>query len=107
MPYSDYLFFSSDEGDNEALRNQMKKYQAMGPKLVIAMLGMEGSLCFDGKDFYKYGIVKCDKVVDTMGAGDSYIAGFLAGIVDGLSIEECMYQGAATATETLKYFGAW
>ena len=107
MPYSDYLFFSSDEGDNEALRNQMKKYQAKGPKLVIAMLGMDGSLCFDGKDFYKYGIVKCDKVVDTMGAGDSYIAGFLAGIVDGLSIEECMHQGAATATETLKYFGAW
>lgn len=107
MPYSDYLFFSSDEGDNEVLRNQMKKYQAMGPKLVIAMLGMDGSLCFDGKDFYKYGIVKCDKVVDTMGAGDSYIAGFLAGIVDGLSIEECMHQGAATATETLKYFGAW
>ena len=51
--------------------------------------------------------MKCDKVVDTMGAGDSYIAGFLAGIVDGLSIEECMHQGAATATETLKYFGAW
>ena len=107
MPYSDYLFFSSDEGDNDALRNQMKEYQVKGPKIVVAMLGMQGSLCYDGKDFHKYGIVECDNVVDTMGAGDSYIAGFLAGIVDGLSIEECMHQGAATATETLKYFGAW
>ena len=107
MPYSDYLFFSSDEGDNEALRNQMKEYQVKGPKIVVAMLGTQGSLCYDGKDFHKYGIVECDNVVDTMGAGDSYIAGFLAGIVDGLSIEECMHQGAATATETLKYFGAW
>jgi fructoselysine 6-kinase len=42
-----------------------------------------------------------------MGAGDSYIAGFLFGIVEGLSIEEAMYKGAANATETLKYFGAW
>ncbi|WP_252255885.1 PfkB family carbohydrate kinase [Mediterraneibacter faecis] len=42
-----------------------------------------------------------------MGAGDSYIAGFLTGIVDGLSIEGAMEKGAANATETLKYFGAW
>ena len=107
MPYSDYLFFSSDEGDCQAVREQMKAYQQKGPKMVIAMLGIEGSLCYDGEKYYKYGIVECDNVVDTMGAGDSYIAGFLAGIVDGLNIEECMHQGAATATETLKYFGAW
>lgn len=107
MPYTDYLFFSSDEGDTEALREQMKKYKAIGPKLVIAMLGTDGSICYDGNEFHKYGIVECDNVVDTMGAGDSYIAGFLSGIVDGLSIEECMHQGAKTATDTLKYFGAW
>ena len=107
MPYTDYLFFSSDEGDTDALREQMKKYKAVGPKLVVAMLGTDGSICYDGNEFHKYGIVECDNVVDTMGAGDSYIAGFLAGIVDGLSIEECMHQGAKTATDTLKYFGAW
>lgn len=107
MPYTDYLFFSSDDGDNEALREQMKKYKEVGPKLVVAMLGTDGSICYDGKEFHKYGIVKCDNVVDTMGAGDSYIAGFLSGIVEGLSIEECMHKGAKTATDTLKYFGAW
>ena len=42
-----------------------------------------------------------------MGAGDSYIAGFLFGIKEGLDIGECMRRGAANATETLKYFGAW
>ena len=57
--------------------------------------------------FHKYGIVPCDNVVDSMGAGDSYIAGFLFGKVEGLSLEECMHKGAANATETLKYFGAW
>lgn len=107
MPYTDYLFFSSDEGDSEELREQMKKYKEKGPELVVAMLGTDGSLCYDGNKFYKYGIVECDNVVDTMGAGDSYIAGFLGGIIDGLSIEEAMHKGAATATETLKYFGAW
>ena len=107
MPYTDYLFFSSDEGDTEALREQMKKYKAIGPKLVIAMLGTDGSICYDGNEFHKYGIVECDNVVDTMGAGDSYIAGFLSGIIEGLEIEKCMEKGARTSTETLKYFGAW
>ena len=107
MPYTDYLFFSSDEGDTEELRKQMKEYHDKGPKLVLAMLGTAGSLCYDGEKYHSYGIVECDHVVDSMGAGDSYIAGFLCGIVEGLSIEECMHKGAATATETLKYFGAW
>ena len=107
MPYTDYLFFSSDDGDSPELREQIKAYHAKGPKLVITMMGEDGSLCYDGKEFHKYGIVPCDSLVDTMGAGDSYIAGFLFGIVDGLSIEEAMHKGAANATQTLKYFGAW
>ena len=42
-----------------------------------------------------------------MGAGDSYIAGFLTGIVQGQSIEKAMEMGASCSTETLGYFGAW
>ena len=107
IPHTDYLFFSADDGDCRTLRELMKVLHSMGPKLVIAMLGEDGSLCFDGKDFHKYGIVPCDNVVDTLGAGDSYISGFLFGLIHGLSIEECMAKGAANATETLRYFGAW
>lgn len=107
IPHTDYLFFSADDGDCRTLRELIKIIHSMGPKLVIAMLGKEGSLCFDGKDFHKYGIVPCDNLVDTLGAGDSYISGFLFGLVHGLSIEECMAKGAENATETLKYFGAW
>ena len=106
MPYTDYLFFSADK-DNEELRKQMIGYHSKGPKLVVAMLGTEGSLCYDGSIFHKIGIVECDKVVDTMGAGDSYIAGFLEGIISDLDIEECMYKGARCASETIAYFGAW
>ena len=106
MPYTDILLFSSEE-DNDFLRQQMIAYGQKGPKLVIAMLGTKGSLCYDHQDFHAYGIVECDKVVDTMGAGDSYIAGFLSAYHDGNDILTCMHKGAANATETLKYFGAW
>ena len=63
--------------------------------------------CFDGERFHSFGIVPCEKLVDTMGAGDSYIAGFLFGLVEGLPLEDCMAKGAANATVTLGYFGGW
>ncbi|MBE5905395.1 MAG: fructoselysine 6-kinase [Lachnospiraceae bacterium] len=107
IPYTDYLFFSADEGDTPAVRAKMMGIQKKGPIMVIAMLGSQGSLCFDGKRFVKGGIKACENLVDSMGAGDSYIAGFLTGIQKGKSLEEAMALGAETATETLGYFGAW
>ena len=107
LPHTDYFFFSPELGDTPALREQLRRYHAQGPKLVTAMLGEQGSLCFDGRDFHKFGIVPCPKVVDSMGAGDSYIAGFLTSILGGAPIEKAMEMGAAVATETLQYFGAW
>ena len=103
----DYLFFSSDESDGAALRARIQELYAYGPSLVTAMLGSKGSLCFDGKQFFSYGIVPCPDLVDTLGAGDSYIAGFLYALSEGASIPECMHLGAATASETLSHFGAW
>ncbi|MCQ2507417.1 MAG: fructoselysine 6-kinase [Dorea sp.] len=107
IPYTDYLFFSTDDGDTEEVRAKMKEIHGKGPKLVICMMGGDGSMCYDGDEFHKFGIIPCENLVDSMGAGDSYISGFLFGIVEGLSIEEAMKKGAANATETLGYFGAW
>lgn len=106
IPHTDYLFFSGKE-DCPALRQQMRGYAAQGPRLVIATLGERGSLCWDGERFHSFGIVPCPNVVDTLGAGDSYIAGFLVAYLQGAAIETAMEQGARAAAETLGYFGAW
>lgn len=106
IPYVDYGFFAHDEGDNEDLRGTMKKLQSRGPRVVIVTLGDKGSICYDGKEFITSGIVPCE-VVDTMGAGDSYIAGFLKGILQGEKLKKCMEKGADNAAITLQYHGAW
>lgn len=105
-PYVNYFFFASDDGDTPENRELMKKLYEKGPKLVILTLGEEGSMVFDGSEYIKYGIKKCD-VLDTMGAGDSYIAGFLMGIEENKAIRECMKLGAENAAETIGYKGAW
>ncbi|MCR5753955.1 MAG: fructoselysine 6-kinase [Acetatifactor sp.] len=103
---SDYFFFSSDEADTKELRETMKKIWNRGPKMVIATLGEQGSVAFDGKAYTTFGIVPCE-VEDTMGAGDSYIAGFLKGILEEKPMEECMKMGAYNSSITLGYKGAW
>ena len=102
----DYLFYSSDDGDTPELRENMKKLHSRGPKVVVVTLGEKGSIAYDGDKFTVCGIVPCD-VVDTMGAGDSYIAGFLYGILSKKPIEECMQMGAANSSITIGYNGAW
>lgn len=101
-----YAFFSSEEEDNPVLRGFMKRMYDRGPKLVVITLGEYGSLCFDGKDYFHFGIIP-GPVVDTMGAGDSYIAGFLRGIMRGESIVTSMRLGAENSSVTIGYQGAW
>lgn len=106
IPSVDYLFFAADDGDTPELRAQMKEIFDRGPKLVITTLGEKGSIVYDGKAYTTFGIIPCH-VVDTMGVGDSYIAGFLKGILEEKSVEECMKAGASNSSVTLEYNGAW
>ena len=107
LPYTDYLFFSTNDPDETTLKNKMEDLCRRGPKVIIATRGSRGSLSYDGTAFRSCGIVPCADIADTLGAGDSYIAGFLYGIMRGRSIEDCMSLGAEKASGTLTHFGAW
>lgn len=102
----DYAFFSYSESDDEYIRGFIKDMQSKGPEIVFATFGDRGSLAYNGEYYTKCGIVPAD-AVDTLGAGDSYIAGTLVGLVRGLSLGDSMLQGARVASETITFFGAW
>ena len=104
IPYVDYAFFAG-EVETEELLQFMVREKAKGPKIVIVTLGENGSIAYDGK-FHRFGIVPCE-VKDSMGAGDSYIAGFLKAIMEGHPIPYAMEQGAKNSSVTLAYVGAW
>ena len=106
IPYVDYAFFAIDDKDDDEIKSFMIEMHKKGPKVVVVTRGEKGSMAYDGKDFYSYGIVECD-VVDTMGAGDSYIAGFLYAVCQGKNIPDAMADGAKNSSITISYFGAW
>jgi len=45
--------------------------------------------------------------VDTVGAGDAFVAGYLSGLLDGLDVESCLQRGSATAAFAVSTHGDW
>jgi acarbose 7IV-phosphotransferase len=86
---ADYLFMSSDNCPQ--YKNVMKKLLKYSSKFVICTHGKEGAtlLTDDGK-FIDFPIIDKYKMIDTNGAGDSFMSGFMFGYLKGYSLEESM-----------------
>ena len=106
LPYVDIFFFSDDNHPDEELESILQEIAKKGPKIVVATRGAKGSVAYAQSAFIYQGIREV-KIADTMGAGDSFIAGFLNAYLKGSSLKECMEAGADCSAVTLSYYGAW
>lgn len=76
-----------------------------GVKTVVIKLGEKGSYIKSGDvDFYQPAF-QVD-AVDTTGAGDSFVAGFLSRYVKGCPLQECAEFASAVAAHCVKTLGA-
>lgn len=77
-----------------------KKLQEMGAENVIVSLGGDGALFIDAERIVKADAPK-GQVINTVGSGDSMIAGFIAGLQQGLPASQAfvlaVQSGSATA----------
>lgn len=110
----DFAFCSFDGSEEEA-RAHLEKIVSYGPKLALASRGAEGCILYDGTEFYVQKAAPLEKVVDTMGAGDSLISSFLVGYVDrtkkgvvqSQAIRESLAEAAAFAAKICGIEGAF
>lgn len=103
MPHVDYALFSYTEHD-QWIEEKMKWAHSQGVKIVVVTFGEKGSLAYDGSYFYKGAITAVEKVVNTVGAGDAFLSGFMAGIMKNLSIPECLKEGANLSADVIQKF---
>jgi fructoselysine 6-kinase len=101
----DIAFCSAGEDDGYA-RDLAHEAVDGGARLAVVTCGAAGSLAFDGDSWWRAGAAPVE-VVDTTGAGDSYIAGFLAARAAGSDVPQAMRAGARTAARTCEHLGAW
>lgn len=75
-----------------------KKLQQMGAQNVLISLGGEGAILVttEGKEYYSK--APKGKVLNTVGAGDSMVAGFMAGYTQSGDFEQAFKMGIATGS---------
>ena len=79
-----------------------KKLQQKGAQNVLVSMGEKGSILLDenGKS-YKKAAISNKNVINTVGAGDSMVAGFLAGYLNYKNHEDALKLGIASASATV------
>lgn len=79
------------------------RVRALGPVLVVKA-GERGALGWDGAGKHSAAALPVD-VVDTTGAGDSFVAGFLAARLGGRPFAECLRRAAAAGSLSTRAAG--
>lgn len=87
-----------------------QELQAMGPKYVVIKKGEHGALLFNRNDIFCAPGLPLEEVFDPTGAGDSFIGGFSAYLVQCKSInfndmKTAVIVGSALASFTVQEFG--
>jgi sugar/nucleoside kinase (ribokinase family) len=89
----------NDSGPEEALDELAEKV-----KIVAVKLGKEGALIARGKERVR---VRAEVVeaIDTTGAGDCWAAGYIAGYLRGLTLEQCGRLGSLSGAAVVQVKG--
>ena len=112
FPYVDYFIPNLQEAVELTKENEKEKIceklHSLGIKNVILKTGKEG--CYLSTAEYNKQIpaftVEKEKVIDTTGAGDAFVSGFITGLLDGIAIEECCLRGCAAGSLAVQTLGA-
>lgn len=95
------LVLSGQPDTHSALR----ELSAVCPTVVVT-LGAQGCVVAEDGQTLRVGAPKVDRVVDTTGAGDSFAAGYLYGIVNHLGARRSAEIGGLMASKVITRFGA-
>ncbi len=74
-------------------------------RILVTTLGEKGSIIEAGNKRLKVKAAKAKEVIDPVGAGDAYRAGFLAGCLERRDLKTCGRMGSVCAVYTVEKYG--
>ena len=95
----------ADDAIDEAI-DQARLIQALGPRLVAVTMGAGGAVVLDGERVV-HAPAPPTAVVDTLGAGDAFIARLLTGLIRDEPLSTLVGAATAYASQTCTTFGAF
>ena len=84
MPGQDEAELLTGETDP---RRAAENLRALGPATVVVKIGAQGALALVGDTETRAPAYRLDRIVDPVGAGDAFAAGYFAGLLRGFSTE--------------------
>ncbi|XP_028651417.1 adenosine kinase-like isoform X3 [Erpetoichthys calabaricus] len=122
MPYVDIIFgneteaatFAREQGfeteDIEEIARRVQKLPKVNKKrqrIVVFTQGKDGTVVTSGDEVTIYPVLEIDQkdIVDTNGAGDAFVGGFLSQLVYERPLEECIRAGHYSANVIIRRAG--
>lgn len=105
-PHLDIAFLSDAQGSDDESETLARQVAAHGPRIVVITRGGKGALALAAGKIFRQS-VRPAQVVDTLGAGDGFIAAFLLAMLNGEDIEAALGKGALHAAHVCTYRGAF
>ena len=109
LPLIDYIFPNEKEAayytGEKTIPQMAHALRKTGIRNVIIKAGPEGCYgCGEEQEFY-FPAVPVPNVIDTTGAGDNYVAGFISGILHNASLRDCANLGLQQAARAIMHTG--
>ena len=110
LSYVDYLFPNCEEAllltGQKTVETAAEKLKAAGVDTVIIKAGNRG--CYIRNDRYSQWIPAIGNVtcIDTTGAGDSFVAGFICALFEGMELLECVQYANECGAKSVQSVGA-
>lgn len=106
LPAVDIAFLSHPFASDAECRALLERCIGWGAGMVVATRGEKGALALVAGSFHQQ-LASPATVVDTLGAGDGFIAACLLAILDGAGIAAALTAGAERAAQVCGYQGGF
>jgi fructoselysine 6-kinase len=100
------IAFASAGASQERARMLLRQALDQGARIAVVTRGHLGSIASNGTDYAETGITQVE-VVDTTGAGDTFIAAFIDAHLRGRSLSDCLVAGRDAAADTCRHLGGF
>lgn len=107
IPFIDIAFFSTDDADVHKAQDFVLSMREKGPRMVIETMGKHGAVCSAGGSEVLYEPARKIRILDTLGAGDTFIGTFLGSFALGAGPEDCMKRATDAAAASCMRFGGF
>ena len=111
LPSADWFLCGLEEGSTlfgtSSVGELVEAVRAAGARGVAVRVGERGAIVTSGSELVEVPPLRLEEVVDEVGAGDGFAAGFAYGLLSGRDPARCASTGNVVAAAALRGHGDW